>query len=366
MIQKYTSAFLLSFSFLATPSALIGGNAEGYYQFNTGSDCSTIDKNVTVQPANAYFSPLSKSDEVQCEDNSLEYLSNSWAQGAEQFKNFYLEFAVTAIAPYRVDASNLSFDIRRVMLGPPRGKLYTSTDNQPWVQEGNAFTVSTTMTNISIPVIISTATGGNIRYRLTFYDAPNSGYPAKIYLDNIYHEGTAPLPVELLSFQAVPDNNKVTIKWITASEVNNDYFTVERSKDGVNFEALANVIGAGNSSSINNYSTIDAQPFSGTSYYKLKQTDFNGEYSYSNLAMVNINKEIKLSVYPNPTNGVVTISNLEPGNIADIKDMQGRTVYRESVSDYATTIDLSSYSPGMYFVQLQTKGGITTRKLELQ
>lgn len=86
----------------------------------------------------------------------------------------------------------------------------------------------------------------------------------------------APLPIELLDFSAACDNDKVNITWITAAEVNNDYFTLDKTDDGLNFESVAIVDGAGNSSVQNNYSWTDHQPYSGNSYYRLSQTDFDG------------------------------------------------------------------------------------------
>ncbi|MDG1475608.1 MAG: BNR-repeat neuraminidase N-terminal domain-containing protein, partial [Vicingaceae bacterium] len=88
------------------------------------------------------------------------------------------------------------------------------------------------------------------------------------------------LPIELLSYSVACTGNTVQLDWITASELNNDYFTIERSVDAINFEAIATVDGSGNSSSIHNYSWSDDNPINGTVYYRLKQTDFNGAFEY--------------------------------------------------------------------------------------
>ncbi len=111
------------------------------------------------------------------------------------------------------------------------------------------------------------------------------------------------LPIELLSFNATFDNNHVVLDWSTASEINNDYFTIERSTDGVNFEILNIVNGAGNSNDILNYETIDNNPLEGTSYYRLKQTDYDGKFEYSSLVSVKNQKKAisqDMNVYPNP------------------------------------------------------------------
>lgn len=87
---------------------------------------------------------------------------------------------------------------------------------------------------------------------------------------------TSFLPVELLSFATECINRNVMIKWSTASEINNDFFMIEKSTDEINFVPVGIVKGVGNSSVVQHYSFIDTDPFQGTSYYRLKQTDFNG------------------------------------------------------------------------------------------
>jgi hypothetical protein len=114
-----------------------------------------------------------------------------------------------------------------------------------------------------------------------------------------------PLPISLLDFNAYPVLEQVEIVWTTATEINNDYFTIERSKDGITFEELMKVQGAGNSNQILNYKELDSNPFEGTSFYRLKQTDFDGIYTYSDIRVVNFNhasSNSSINVYPNPVN----------------------------------------------------------------
>ncbi len=92
---------------------------------------------------------------------------------------------------------------------------------------------------------------------------------------------THPLPIELLDFKAICDENKVNLTWTTATETNNDYFTIEKSPEFQNWSPLADVDGAGNSSSVISYSYADENPNRNVTYYRLKQTDYNDQYSYS-------------------------------------------------------------------------------------
>ena len=84
----------------------------------------------------------------------------------------------------------------------------------------------------------------------------------------------APLPIELISFEATPNGDDVDVSWATASEINNDYFEVLRSSNGNEFESIVTIDGAGNSNEILNYEFEDDNPYPGVSYYKLKQIDF--------------------------------------------------------------------------------------------
>jgi len=115
--------------------------------------------------------------------------------------------------------------------------------------------------------------------------------------------GINPLPIELLNFDAIVCGQNVCLNWSTATEINNDFFTVERSQNGIDFEIVGIVDGAGNSSYTRHYNLTDEHPYIGTSYYRLKQTDFNGEYKYFNLVAVDMINKITSSVFPNPSGG---------------------------------------------------------------
>ncbi len=104
------------------------------------------------------------------------------------------------------------------------------------------------------------------------------------------------LPVSLLYFNAELTESNVALSWSTASEINNDYFTVQRSGDGEVFENVSTVKGSGNSTQIRYYNFSDEKPYSGLNYYRLKQTDFDGKYSYSSLVAVNFSRRTILEV----------------------------------------------------------------------
>jgi hypothetical protein len=148
-------------------------------------------------------------------------------------------------------------------------------------------------------------------------------------------DGDATLPVELLSFEATTADREVLLGWQTASELNNDFFTVERSTDGINFEAIGKVSGNGSTREAKSYTFRDRAPLPGMGYYRLSQTDYDGTHEILGVRAVNfIPGDAGLSVYPNPLHdGVLTlrVGGLEAGRDALIRifDPAGRIVYQE-------------------------------------
>nr|MBA3705031.1 T9SS type A sorting domain-containing protein [Bacteroidota bacterium] len=202
-------------------------------------------------------------------------------------------------------------------------------------------------------------------------------------LNNTFTLGTVnstrtPLPIELLSFTADPVNNSYTrVKWTTATETNNDFFTVEKSRDGINFENIGIVDGGGNTISVLNYSLIDDSPYKGVSYYRLKQTDFDGKFSYSHLIAVEFGNNIdnfRFNLYPNPINIGENIIFSIKGNVGDevivvVYDVTGKKNYSkvlimETEDNSIYAIDESKkLPPGIYMVTATSDQTIYSKKL---
>jgi len=111
--------------------------------------------------------------------------------------------------------------------------------------------------------------------------------------------------VELVDFSASLKNSIVELQWSTASEKDNDYFSVEKSRDGKNFFSIGKVDGAGNSQSLLSYTYQDDDPFDGTSYYRLKQVDFDGTFENSDIKSVHNGlfvDNVGIILFPNPMN----------------------------------------------------------------
>ncbi len=167
----------------------------------------------------------------------------------------------------------------------------------------------------------------------------------------------SPLPIELLSFTAKPVENKVVrCDWVTASEIDNDYFTIERSKNGIEFETAGITDGAGNSNYQLSYAFTDTEPYRGLSYYRLKQTDFDGRSSYSEIVAVMLTDKNSLIGVPNPASNEFTVY-FDSGMEYDftLTDMNGRVVFEKQEITSGYSIDTSPFASGMYQVKLSNE-----------
>ena|SRR6218665_374371 len=183
------------------------------------------------------------------------------------------------------------------------------------------------------------------------FNAGIAGALSSIRVYYAYYKNSGPLPIGLLSFNAEVLNSKVNLKWATATEQNNDFFTIEKSTDGVSFNEIATVDGSGNSSSTLEYSTEDPAPVDGLNYYRLKQTDFNGDFNYFHIASVDYKRGMFYSsVYPNPSTGSFTVASTMDTDyhIVDAAGHLIRTFYTGADNNHSEQI--SGLDNGVYFV----------------
>ncbi|MFL5763290.1 MAG: T9SS type A sorting domain-containing protein [Bacteroidia bacterium] len=187
----------------------------------------------------------------------------------------------------------------------------------------------------------------------------------------------SPLPIELVEFEAkVCDEKDVCVSWTTASEHDNAYFTVEHSKDGVNFSSVGIVNGAGNSSALLNYDYLDLHPFTGVSYYRLKQTDFNGDHGYSIVRAVDISSgsAFSMDLFPNPSDGGefnISLSGV-PGQevLVVVYDIAGKENYSKVIIPGSQTGDIvyaidpeKRLAPGVYLITATSQDKFVNKKL---
>ncbi len=177
-----------------------------------------------------------------------------------------------------------------------------------------------------------------------------------------------PLPIELLNFDGQAESNGNMLNWITATETNNDHFELERSMNANDFTKIATVSGNGNSTSALHYEQLDALPFKGINYYRLKQVDFDGKYTYSEIIAIENNsmQNIAIDVYPNPSNDLVHINTSGSISSLIIYNMLGEIVY-SSTGEQSNTIDFTPLTNGVYIIKaLGTDGTIVQKRFVKQ
>ncbi len=174
-----------------------------------------------------------------------------------------------------------------------------------------------------------------------------------------------PLPIELTDFTATCSNSKVYVNWNTATELNNQYYTLERSGDGVHFEPITYVNGHGTTVSANHYSYIDEAPLSGISYYRLKQTDFNGTSKTFRIESVSCDKSNDISIYPNPNKGSFVVNGTSAGAELIVTDIVGKVILQTITTAEQTSVDLTKFSTGIYYITVKQNGINTTKKVAI-
>ena len=179
-----------------------------------------------------------------------------------------------------------------------------------------------------------------------------------------FSDGGNPLPVELVSFEGIASGNAVIVSWATASEFNSDYFTVERSRNGLEFSPIGRVNATGSSTRKQEYKLSDQQPYAGMNYYRLRQTDRDGSYENSQVIAVRFAQSGLNSVFHTPAQNYVisnwSLTRDEPVQLL-LFDLTGRLWLQQQESAVSGTnsftLDLSGLPTGAYRLELRNGQG---------
>ncbi len=182
------------------------------------------------------------------------------------------------------------------------------------------------------------------------------------------------LPITLTTFQATPDHDGIHLSWRTATEQNNDYMAVERSADGVKFEELGRVKGAGDTQEPQEYTFVDDNPLRGINYYRLRQVDFDGAFEYhKTISVLFDGKESGLGVraFPNPAQGSLQASwaaNADQPTTLQVLDMTGRQLAEYQLPAGVSTYELplNAMPAGLYILQARQGGRTETMRFRKQ
>lgn len=176
------------------------------------------------------------------------------------------------------------------------------------------------------------------------------------------------LPIELISFNAINSTDGIRLQWVTAIEENNDYFTIERSQDGQAYEVIGTLTGAGNSTSTINYSYTDNNPLLGISYYRLSQTDYDGQSETFDVVSISNFSQDLFSVGPNPATDNITVS--LGGEIGSaslfIYNIIGVQVKAHQINGSKATINVSDFPKGTYMVVIYNSDMNLSKRIIIQ
>lgn len=188
-----------------------------------------------------------------------------------------------------------------------------------------------------------------------------------IYLSDIYFcplQGV--LPVTFVSFDLSVSDNGVLLYWSTSEEINNSFFAIQRSVDGSSWANIALLPGAGNSQGLIQYQHIDQNAMNGTSYYRIRQTDFNGSFSHTEALRAEVTKGRPiLKLNPNPSNEVLQLSlkgDLRQYIRYEICNLQGQPQLAAGIDRPVMPIETGSLPSGIYLLRVYTKRGQISRK----
>ena len=241
-----------------------------------------------------------------------------------------------------------------------------STDNGITWALANAlrtWDANTPISNIGEHIVIDLSTYTGVVMFGFYGESTVSNADNNVYVDNV--QITPLLPVKLISFKGEKQGAKNLLTWTVATEYNSKGYELQRSANGENFSTIAYINSKainGNSNSTLNYDIADENPFKGTNFYRLKQVDFDGKSTLSNVVLLkgnSVNDIFLTAIYPNPTKDKVTITLLAPAvqNITlVITDIAGRVVMQQSKQlirgDNNLTLQVSKLQSGTYFVKV--------------
>lgn len=190
---------------------------------------------------------------------------------------------------------------------------------------------------------------------------------SEFWLNNGGTTGDQPLPINLISFEAIKQTNSVLLQWVTANEVNSSKFIVERSGDGTNYISIGTVP-AKNTAGNNYYNLTDMQPIAGLNYYRLKMVDKDNAYQYSPVRKINFNNTgDDITMYPNPViNSKLFIASSGNCTRALLYDATGKLIKTFALQGRSNTLNLAGIAKGVYQLKIFSENAVKTEKILIQ
>jgi hypothetical protein len=195
---------------------------------------------------------------------------------------------------------------------------------------------------------------------------PNTAYT---FFDDVMVQESSPLPVELLSFEADCEENLMRLTWSTSSEQNNSHFNIEKSTDAIIYTTIGTVPGSGNSNVIQHYDFEDHVSYNTNTYYRIKQVDLNGNFTYLPTISVNCMSQNDFQVYPSPFSDQLTVyvNLVNTDLLIEVQDMLGKQVHSQVLVANSGNLNIQTqtWASGCYIVNISKCGGerLFTKKI---
>jgi hypothetical protein len=284
-------------------------------------------------------------------------------------------FQVDGISSLGYSDLTVSFGHRRTNSFTPAIALEWSSDGSSWnaisYNSSSAGTTWTLFTSATLPAGANNKPGLSFRWTYTTNvgNVPCDNFAGNYRLDDFKVTAATTLPVELVAFRCTPAEKSIRLDWRTATENLNDFFAVEHSTDSRVFREIGRVNGAGTTALPQDYDFIHEQPASGINYYRLRQTDFDGHFSYSRVVWARHGNGADLRIFPMPVSDVLHIGATRSDAehfIWEIADLNGRILLSGDyeASQEATPLDVSALASGVYLLRLSDERETSVRKFE--
>jgi len=336
---------------LGSGISTISASASGYFQ-TTGS--GTVNRNLANSASllfpigNAVYNPVTITNNTGSSDNF-----------SAKVRDAVLEDGTTGIS-MRAPHVGVTWDINTNITNASPGINFTvQWESSQEKNSINSFALNHYNSSVSAWEFAA-GNSGSVSVNGTTKTMTHTGYTGTFSPFAIGGDAS-PLPVQLLHFEATLQNKHALLSWSTSSETNNSGFEIMKSSDGQNWNPIGFVLGAGNSVETQVYQFVDFN-FNTLAYYKLKQVDFDGNFSYSPIRMLHSNAgngiaDVKL--YPNPNNGSFTV-HVEDNATFELLDAKGARIQAGNVIQSRT---FSQLAAGMYLLKLNCNGQVITNKI---
>lgn len=305
----------------------------------------------------------------ECSGNET-WSTNFWPTGSSRDDNSYIEFSIAPYPGEYFEIDYFSFTSNASSSNSALNfEVYYSKNNfgtKKFLFSGTQSTGSCSSHGGSVGA--SLPAGTTMKFRIYPYGQNVAAQAATIRIDNVAISGTL-LPVTLTSFQGEQDGHQVSLRWTTETELNNDFFSVERSRDGIDFTALGQVKGTGNSQVEQQYHFLDLSPIPGDNYYRLRQVDFDGKEEIHPILHVYYETDEKtpnLKVWPTVACAylqVKTNRKLGDGTLM-IRSMNGLLVQTlvPNRNEEDLLVSVKDLQSGWYLVQFRTDEMLITKR----